>query len=302
VTTFENYFDYFFSLSQELPFLRELFLNENQIVEIQYGAFHRTPNLKIVHLESNFLRKVHPESFLQASGSGVEMMHIQQNHISRIEEMRSLLDALPMLRFLDLSNNKLEEIPFGALRGHGTLEQLHLNNNRLRVIDRDGFMAMPGLRELRLKNNSLSDVLPMPFWNLPNLKGLDLSENNFRKVSPNLLLGLPSLRRLDMSNNFLNMIEPTALINTRLLETVNISHNEIGLIHPATFRHLDRLFEIDAGHNKLIEVIPGLPGAVERVTMSMNRIQHLPHSPNKDMNLPNLRMLNLAGNTLMVSY
>lgn len=106
-----------------------------------------------------------------SSGRGIEIVHLHNNDISRIEEVRSVLDALPTLRYLDLSYNKLTEIPFGALHGHGTLEQLHLNHNYIRIIDRDALMAMPSLRELRIRNNSLSDLLPMPFWNLPALKG-----------------------------------------------------------------------------------------------------------------------------------
>lgn len=106
-----------------------------------------------------------------SSGRGIETVHLQNNHIERITEVRSILDALPTLRYLDLSNNKLTEIPFGALRGHGTLEQLQLDDNQLRLIERDALMAMPSLRELRMRNNSLTDLLPMPFWNLPALKG-----------------------------------------------------------------------------------------------------------------------------------
>lgn len=120
---------------------------------------------------SSFPLQVHPESFLMSSGRGLETIHLQHNNIDRIQEVRSVLDALPTLRYLDISNNKLTEIPFGALRGHGTLEQLHLNNNFIRLIERDALMAMPSLRELRLRNNSLTDLLPMPFWNLPALKG-----------------------------------------------------------------------------------------------------------------------------------
>lgn len=184
----------------DLPRLKELYLNNNFIRELHHGAFHRVPSLKVVHLENNQLRhvsiniffgqifililkhishsflcnltQVHPESFLMSSGRGLETIHLQNNDISRIEEVRSILNALPTLKYLDLSNNKLTEIPFGALRGHGTLEQLHLNNNHLRLIERDAMMAMPSLRELRIRNNSLTDLLPMPFWNLPALKGL----------------------------------------------------------------------------------------------------------------------------------
>uniref|UniRef100_A0A182PW33 LRRCT domain-containing protein n=1 Tax=Anopheles epiroticus TaxID=199890 RepID=A0A182PW33_9DIPT len=284
----------------DLPSLKELYLNDNGITEIFHGAFHRTPSLKLVHLENNYLRRVHPESFLQASGSGVEMMHLQQNEIGRVEELRSLLDALPMLRFLDLSYNKLEAIPFGALRGHGTLEQLYLNQNRIRMIERDAFMAMPGLRELRLQNNSLHDQLPMPFWNLPGLKGIDISYNNFRRMDPNLLVGVPSLRRLDISGNTLSVIDTAAFTHTPMLETVNISFNELSVIHSATFRDLNHMFELDAGNNHLQEFIPGLPVAVERVNLHGNKITQLPPPTTSSQlwDLPNLRMLDISSNQL----
>uniref|UniRef100_A0A1B0CEX4 Putative membrane glycoprotein lig-1 n=1 Tax=Lutzomyia longipalpis TaxID=7200 RepID=A0A1B0CEX4_LUTLO len=281
----------------DLPSLRELHLNSNAITEIHHGAFHRTPNLKVVHLESNYLRRVHPESFLQASGSGVEFLHLQENEIGRIEELRSMLDALPRLKFLDLSHNRLEIIPFGALRGHGTLEQLYLDNNMIRMIDRDAFMAMPGLRELRLKNNSLSDILPMPFWNLPGLKGLDLSENHFQRIEPQLLMGLPSLRRLDVSKNTLIDINPSSFVRTAMLETIDLSGNGLSALHPGLFRNLDRLFEIDISDNHLQDMLTGLPMAVERVTVRNNKISSLVQGQ-ATLHLPNVRMLDMSGNML----
>uniref|UniRef100_A0A336M1P0 CSON015586 protein n=1 Tax=Culicoides sonorensis TaxID=179676 RepID=A0A336M1P0_CULSO len=282
----------------DLHGLKEIYLNDNAITEIFHGAFHRTPKLKVVHLENNFIQRIHPESFLQPSGSGVETVHLENNAIDRIEELRSLLDTLPMLRFLDMSDNRISDIPYGALRGHGSLEQLYLDNNIIRIIERDAFMAMPGLRELRLRNNTLSDLLPMPFWNLPGLKGLDLSYNRFRRLDSHLLTGLPSLRRLDMSGNALANIDPGAFVKTPMLETLNISHNVLVHIHPATFRDLDRLFEIDAGYNQIPDMIPGLPGAVERVILNNNQLHTLPLPPSSLMDLPSLRLLDISGNKI----
>ncbi|XP_075162124.1 artichoke [Haematobia irritans] len=280
----------------DLPHLSELHLNDNRITEIEYGAFLRTPMLKTIYLHNNHIKRIHPESFMQASGSGVEIMYIYNNEIDDTSELRSLLEALPALKFLDISNNFLRDIHYGALRGHGTLEQLHINNNQLRNIERDALMAMPALRELRMRNNSLSHDLAMPFWNLPGLKGLDLSLNNFKWVDSFLLAGLPSLRRLDLSENGLSKLDPTTYIHNPMLETLNISINELEIIHPATFRNLDRLFEVDVSYNQLLEMIPGLPKIVERISVRGNRIAHLPAS--KSLNLPNLRMLDMSMNRL----
>ncbi|TMW50717.1 hypothetical protein DOY81_004196 [Sarcophaga bullata] len=282
----------------DLPHLSELHLNDNRVTEIEYGAFLRTPMLKTIYLHNNHIKRIHPESFLQASGSGVEIMYLYNNEIEHVSELRSLLEALPALKFLDISNNLLRDIHFGALRGHGTLEQLHINNNLLRNIERDALMAMPALRELRLRNNSLSHELAMPFWNLPGLKGLDLSLNDFRMVDSFLLAGLPSLRRLDLSENGLNKLDPTTFIHNAMLETLNISANELVLLHPATFRNLDRLFEVDCSFNQLLEIIPGLPKIVERISVRGNLISNLPQLASKTLNLPNLRMLDLSLNRL----
>ncbi|ALC45109.1 CG5195 [Drosophila busckii] len=282
----------------DLPNLSELHLNDNRITELQYGAFLRTPQLKTIYLHNNLIRRIHPESLLQASGSGVESVHIYNNEIAHVEALRALLDALPTLRFLDMSSNLLHELPYGALRGHGTLEQLHLNNNQLRLIERDALMAMPALRELRMRNNSLSSELPLPFWNLPGLKGLDLAQNQFVRVDSQLLAGLPSLRRLDLSENGLSELAANSFRHNSLLETLNISYNALNHIQPGTFKHLERLFEVDASYNQLSQVIPGLPQIVERISLRGNRLSSLPATGSKALQLPNLRMLDLSQNRL----
>ncbi|KAH8256145.1 hypothetical protein KR026_009175, partial [Drosophila bipectinata] len=282
----------------DLPNLSELHLNDNRITELQYGAFLRTPQLKTIYLQNNLIRRIHPESLLQASGSGVEAVHIYNNEIGHVEALRALLDALPTLRYLDMSGNVLSELPYGALRGHGTLEQLHLNHNQLRLIERDALMAMPALRELRMRNNSLSSDLPLPFWNLPGLKGLDLAQNQFDRVDSQLLAGLPSLRRLDLSENGLVELAPNSFRHNPLLETLNISSNELTKIHSSTLHQLERLFEVDASYNQLKNVIGGLPRIVERISLRGNQISSLPAAASKDLQLPNLRMLDLSQNRI----
>ncbi|KAF5306360.1 hypothetical protein FQR65_LT07384 [Abscondita terminalis] len=280
----------------DLPSLMKLYVSDNQITELHHGAFHRVPKLQTLDLNRNLVRRVHPESFLQHSGSGLEELWLVQNDISHVAELRSLLDALPRLIFLEMSYNNLEIIPFGALRGHPSLERLHLDHNRIHTIDQEAFMAMPALRELRLRNNSLSDILEGPFWNLPGLKGLDLSHNYFKRLQPNLLGNLPSLRRVDFSNNELIMIASDAFLETPALEHINVSYNHLTNIHPATFRHLLGLFELDVSNNRLMEFVPGLPHGIEYLFMSKNEISTFPIQPSPDLNLPALKMLDISAN------
>ncbi|KAG7189218.1 hypothetical protein KM043_008781 [Ampulex compressa] len=280
----------------DLPVLTRLYLSRNHITEMFAGAFQRVPALKTVDLNHNLIHRIHPEFFPRRPGNVLEEIWLIDNDLSHVAEIRSVLEALPRLKFLDASHNQLEEIPFGALRGHPTLERLHLDHNRLAFLQRETFTAMPALRELRLRNNSLSNLLEAPFWNLPALKGLDLSENYFRHIEPRLLANLPSLRRLDMSGNAIGLIEPESFLGTPALEHVNISGNALSVLHPLTFRHLTNLYELDVGWNRMLKIVPGLPRNIEHLHMPMNRIVALSNPSSQDLALSVLRSLDLSAN------
>ncbi|XP_034938506.1 protein artichoke [Chelonus insularis] len=279
-----------------LPSLSRLYLTKNLITEIFPGAFQLLPMLRVLDLNYNLISRIHPEFFVQRSGSSLEELWIIGNNLRRINEVRAIMDALPRLKFLDVSYNYLEEIPYGSLRGHLTLERLHLDHNHLSYIQRETFSGMPALRELRLKNNSLTNSMEAPFWNLPGLKGLDLSENYFRHIEPILLSNLPNLRKLDLSGNGITVVEPEAFINVPALEHLNISGNAISIIHPMTMRHLTELYELDVSWNRLLEVVPSLPKNVEHLYMQMNRIVELPALETRDLALPILRTFDINAN------
>lgn len=154
----------------DIPSIRELHLPSNSIFEIHRGAFHRLPSLKTLNLNDNRIRRIHSEFFLQPSESELEELHLVGNELDHVLQLRILLDALPRLRFLDLSYNRIQEITYGIMHGHSFLERLHLDHNRLKRVVPDSFAGMPALRELRLRNNSLTNYLEMPLWNLPALK------------------------------------------------------------------------------------------------------------------------------------
>ncbi|XP_039278731.1 protein artichoke [Nilaparvata lugens] len=278
--------------------VREIDLSKNRISEIARGAFHRLPALRMLDLSDNRIRRIHPEFFLQPYNSDLEELILVRNRLDHALQLRTILDALPRLKLLDLSYNMIRDINYDSIQGHPTLERLHLDHNHLRQVVREAFSGMPALRELRLSNNFLSNYLEMPLWNLPLLKGLDLSHNEFRRLDRRVLANLPSLRRLDMSSNSLVMIDPASFLGTPSLEHVNLSHNALEAITPPTFPHLANLYELDVGHNRLKTIVPGLPRALEYLYMPNNLLTALPKSPAPDLLLPALRLFDVTGNML----
>ena len=60
----------------------------------------------------------------------MDELKLNQNDLTEVSDVSFVMDALPRLRLLDLSNNDIRDIPFGALRGYPALERLFLASNQ----------------------------------------------------------------------------------------------------------------------------------------------------------------------------
>lgn len=98
-------------------------------------------------------------------------------HIDNCFQLTSIhpgIGDLPLLRWLNLSYNRLTELPIEIAKLR-YLERLHCNNNQITTI-------------------------PMEFWALKNLEELRCETNKIRAFPTGLLL-LPNLRDVQMENN-----------------------------------------------------------------------------------------------------
>ena len=92
---------------------------------------------------------------------------------------------------MDLSDNDIRDIPFGALRGYPALERLFLASNQISRVSLQALADMPSLVELDLSDNKLiADAIDGPIFDLPNLKILNLSHNKLAILNDQLLTTL----------------------------------------------------------------------------------------------------------------
>ena len=255
--------------------LEELSLAGNHLALLQRDAFHRLPRLRKVDLSNNEIRTFHSEAF---SGTPlVEELKLDNNRITRVTDVSFMIDTLPYLRFLDLSSNLLDDIPYGAMRGYPALEKLYLADNQIRDISQDAFQDLPSLTELILSKNKLtSRSIDGQVFNLPNLKTLDVSFNKLSKITRRLLDSLSSLKRLDLAVNGIVEMEDGSLQMTRNVEYLNISYNNLREISPAMFQGLTKLFELDLSNNELVTLSDDTfadQRDLEFVNLSHNQIQ-----------------------------
>eukprot|EP00127_Corallochytrium_limacisporum_P007262 Clim_evm3s246 gene=Clim_evmTU3s246 len=151
-------------------------------------------------------------------------------HLAHLSELRltylamstvpaALGDYLPCIRTLDLSFNKLTEIPTAVCALHH-LERLNLDNNMIHRIT-DSVASLRTLQVLSLSGNCL-EFLPGTLFQLSQLRELHIA-NNCLMVIPEEINRLTNLRALDVSGNPELRMLPVSVCDLEELSTVNIN-------------------------------------------------------------------------------
>ncbi|KAM5245841.1 leucine-rich repeat neuronal protein 4 [Ctenodactylus gundi] len=115
------------------------------------------------------------------------------------------LGALPELQALALRHNRIAALRWGP-GGPAALRSLDLSYNRLRELPPCAAPALRGLRALALAGNPLAALPPRAFACLPALQRLDLSATALRRVAPGAFAGA-ALQVLDLSGTPLERVE-----------------------------------------------------------------------------------------------
>lgn len=163
------------------------------------------------------------------------------------EESSRALRTLPRLRFLDLSENFLDEDMAGALLQNLTsLEYLNLSGNLLKRLDGSSFRDLLQLKELDLQRNVVFEI-DGAFGSTPQLQRLNLAFNYLPCLYD---FHMTHLVVLNASYNAIEwFISRPDLNETFQLETLDLSHNRL-LFFPF-LPGRSRLRKLDLSHNSV---------------------------------------------------
>ena len=77
---------------------------------------------------------------------------------SGINGFSDAFNKLNSLRFIDLSNNNIRELPKTIFHGKTCLEEVYFDNNRIKELDEDLFQGLTELRAISFNNNMITKL------------------------------------------------------------------------------------------------------------------------------------------------
>lgn len=122
----------------------------------------------------------------------------------------SVFEGLDLLN-LNLTKNKIREVPVDTFVDLENLQELDLSFNKIHTLNDDVFAGLKNLQKLYLNNNFLLTIKVELVKSLKNLSGLFLHGNQLKFIGATLLTPLTSLESVDLSGNVcIDMTHPAS--------------------------------------------------------------------------------------------
>uniref|UniRef100_A0A669DXB6 Slit homolog 1b (Drosophila) n=1 Tax=Oreochromis niloticus TaxID=8128 RepID=A0A669DXB6_ORENI len=304
-----------------------LHLMENQISNIEKGAFDELKELERLDLSENAIQAIPRRAFRGATD--LKNLQLDKNHISCIEE--GAFRALRSLEVLTLNNNNISSIPVSSFNHMPKLRTFRLHSNSLRCDCHLAWLS-PWLRQRPALGLYTQCSSP------PTLRGLNLAElrksdfacsghsgsafvqpcslasgscppmcscsNNIVDCRGRGLTAIPAhlpegMTEIRLEQNGIKSVPPGAFTSYKKLRRIDLSNNQISEIAPDAFHGLRALSSLVLYGNKITELPSGVfdgLASLELLLLNANKIHCIRANVFKD--LENLALLSLYDNKI----
>uniref|UniRef100_A0A8I5R1G4 non-specific serine/threonine protein kinase n=1 Tax=Papio anubis TaxID=9555 RepID=A0A8I5R1G4_PAPAN len=207
--------------------LRKLNLSDNHLGElpgVQSSDEIICSRLLEIDISSNKLSHL-PPGFLHLSK--LQKLTASKNCLEKLFEEENATNwiGLRKLQELDISDNKLTELPALFLHSFKSLNSLNVSRNNLKVFPDPWACPLKCCKASRNALECLPDKMAV-FWK-NHLKDVDFSENSLKEV-PLGLFQLDALTFLRLQGNQLAALPPQEKWTCRQLKTLDLSRNQLG--------------------------------------------------------------------------
>jgi len=225
-------------------------------------------NLIVLNLSNNLLTTL-PKSISELKQ--LYSLDLSNNNFSVCPE----LGSLPLLSYLNISENKLTEIDLGIERSAtDTSFTLKAHSNIIYQFP-NSLLNIKSLIDLDLSDNSIK-IIPPEIGELATLSYLNLSDNKISSIS---LKNLKSLQILKLNGNKLNFL-PNDLCDLRNLRELEVSNNSLTSFPNNIGYSLKYMERIIASNNKLSKLAASLSSQsmplLQVLDLQYNQLESLP--------------------------
>ncbi len=188
---------------------------------------------------------------------------VDANNDGEISETE-LADFAPEDGHLDLSNLNLSDI--SLLKGlSDKVTYLDLSGNKITEIPEGFFDNMTGLEELDLNSNHIKDLPNNLFKNCKKLSWINLRANNLEKIKKDTMSGLSQLSELELDNNSISEIEAGAFDGNTALSQLSMSGNELSTLPEDLLESASDTLEFIELSNNEFEKLPNCISAAKKL-------------------------------------
>ncbi|XP_014673439.1 PREDICTED: chaoptin-like, partial [Priapulus caudatus] len=220
--------------------LRSLNLSFNRIRYIPEQVFIGLINVENIDLSHNEIWDI-PTLVFRAVNPTIRIVKIQNNFISKVSAFA--FSCLNLMR-LDASCNMISSVDFSAFANSRFVTFIDLSHNRLAELPGQLFGTTGRVEELVLSFNDFADLDAkalegVDYW-LNSTRGftLRLDNNRFTSVPSDVLKAIPTLGTLDLSHNLIASVGVDDFAGVFRLVYLNLSSNELTNIDAGSFTGL----------------------------------------------------------------
>ena len=196
--------------------------------------------------DADFTLKVNEfNHFLRNFSMGMKtLVHIETNSVS----LPSFLPKMPLVQYLSLSENAIELVQGGVLKGMRLVE-LNVSHNNVERIEPGAFQDLVYLQALDLSHNKLVSVSKHVLTDLPYLEVLNLDCNQLIFFPFDAFSQIPRLQVLSLNNNHLTYLEPGSLVSLPAIQSLALRNNSLQFMAVDFVEEMPHLRAIDLSNN-----------------------------------------------------
>ncbi|KAI9671594.1 MAG: cysteinyl-tRNA synthetase [Trizodia sp. TS-e1964] len=254
-------------------------LQGRNLITIPITLYQKATEIISLNLSRNLSLNV-PKDFIQGCVNLREIKYLS-NEAWRLPPSLALAQRLT---YLDISNNRLEQLNHIDLSKLQSLVSIKMSNNSLTLLPKY-FGQFKMLRNLNISSNYL-DQFPEFISSLVSLVDLDLSFNAIQEM-PEDIGNLVALERLLITNNRLTGSLPESFGCLVNMKEIDIRFNAISNINVLT--RLPKLEQLMMGHNS-VSVFEGSFPKIRTLYLNHNPVTRFTITDP----IPSLTTLNLA--------